>query len=89
MDEAPTSRPGDLPTRLRDLTQALAAVAQEIEAQRATLRRHVDAATKERLRDQLDALLRSAEGLRAEHHALRERLLAEAARTLRKVSALR
>ncbi|CAA9278236.1 MAG: hypothetical protein AVDCRST_MAG77-3584 [uncultured Chloroflexi bacterium] len=85
MDEAPTSRPGDLPTRLRDLTQALAAVAQEIEAQRATLRRHVDPATKERLRGQLDALLRSTEGLRAEQRVLRERLLEDAARTLRVV----
>ena len=75
-------------TSLRELTDALAAVAQEVDAQRATLRRHVDPATKQRQRDLLDALLRSTEALRAEQRALRERLLEEGARTLRVVSAL-
>ena len=88
MDAAPARHADDLPARLRALTDALAGLAREIEAHRATLRRAAEPAAKQQLRDQIQSLLRSTEALRAEQRAVRERLLEEGVRTQRVVSAL-
>ena len=65
--------------RLRELTDELACVAQEIAAQRALLRGDADPTAKQQVRDRLQRPLHGMERLRGEEHALRDQMLTRAA----------